>query len=91
MAKANSLTVGRYAWRPVINRWVIGRLVRSLAGGLSSSIIARGVPIPHSLFRKLSFSMQRQLYDRRVTTDTPSAWRERGGPLYSRSPRDPHF
>ncbi len=91
MAKANSLTVGRYAWRPVINRWVIGRL----------GTLTRRRPVllyycegcAHSAFvvPQNLFSMQRQLYDRQVTTDAPSAWRERGGPLYARSPRDPHF
>ena len=55
MAKANSLTVGPYAWRPVINRWVIGRLGTLARRRPVLLYYCEGVPIPHSLFRKISF------------------------------------
>lgn len=48
MAKANSITVRRYAWRSVITPWVIGRL-----GTLARRrpvYHCEGLPIPHSLF-----------------------------------------
>ena len=55
MAKANSRTVGRYAWRPVINRWVIGMLGALAHRRPVLPYYCEGVAMPHSVFLKIFF------------------------------------
>jgi hypothetical protein len=81
MAKANSVIARRYAWRSVIDPWVTGKAWYARSRTTRPPLLLRGFADSAFVVPQNLLAMQRQIYGRQVTTDAPSAWRERGGSL----------